>query len=338
MLHWFMTVYSPLPKNKTPMTEANHNAVEQDAMKAITMMSLAVILLSAMDLGLKQLVEHYSTMQVVFFRCAMSAPLLALWMLFRNRKAFRVKYPRDHLLRAAIGLVMLFGVGESFREMQLADAYAIFFAAPLLITLLSGPVLGEKAGPYRIAASVIGFIGVLIVLQPGMNSQLISYGAVMALVSVVAYAFMALLLRRMGHHDNTIAISFWFVALVGIGAGLISIFSWKPIQFEDWPWLLLLAVTGTFGQVLLTGAFKRAPVAVIAPLDYTHMIWAVIYGYIFWGHLPGISTWIGTVIIIGSGIYIIFREHLLKRRLAAVAGSSLTNQTLFSQSPKDPTD
>ena len=314
------------------MNETNVNAVEQDSIKAIAMMSAAVILLSAMDLGLKQLVEHYSTMQVVFFRCAMSAPLLALWMLFRNRKAFRVKYPRDHLLRAAIGLVMLFGVGESFREMQLADAYAIFFAAPLLITLLSGPMLGEKAGPYRIAASVIGFVGVLIVLQPGMNSQLISYGAMMALVSVVAYSFMALLLRRMGHHDNTIAISFWFVALIGFGAGLISILSWKPIQFEHWPWLVLLAVTGTFGQVLLTGAFKRASVAVIAPLDYTHMIWAVIYGYIFWGHLPGISTWIGTVIIIGSGIYIIFREHLLKRRQqAAVAGSSLTNQTLFTQ-------
>ena len=319
------------------MKETSQNAVEQDSMKAIAMMSMAVVMLSAMDLGLKQLVEHYSSMQVVFLRCVMSAPLLALWMLFRNRKAFRVKYPADHLLRAAIGLVMLFGVGECFREMQLADAYAIFFAAPLLITLLSGPILGEKAGPYRIAASVVGFVGVLVVLQPGMNSQLISYGALMALVAVVAYAFMALLLRRMGHHDNTVAISFWFVALIGVGAGLISIFSWKPVQFEHWPWLLLLAVTGTFGQVLLTGAFKRAAVAVIAPLDYTHMIWAVIYGYIFWGHLPGISTWIGTVIIIGSGLYIIFREHLLKQRnKAAVAGSSLTNQTLFSPTPEKP--
>lgn len=315
------------------MTKPNSNAVEQDTMKAIGMMSLAVVLLSAMDLGLKQLVEHYSSMQVVFFRCVMSAPLLALWMLFRNRGAFRVKYPKDHLLRAAIGLVMLFGVGECFRAMPLADAYAIFFAAPLLITLLSGPFLGEKAGPYRIAAAVVGFVGVLIVLQPGMNSQLISYGAMMALVSVVAYAFMVLLLRRMGHHDNTVAISFWFVTLVGAGAGLISLLSWKPLQLDHWPWLVLLAVTGTFGQVLLTGAFKRASVAVIAPLDYTHMIWAVIYGYIFWGHLPGVSTWIGTAVIIASGLYIIFREHLLKRKQqAAVAGSSLTNQTMFSQS------
>ena len=296
-------------------------------MKAIGMMSLAVAFLSAMDLALKQLVEHYPSMQVVFLRCITSAPLLASWMLLRNRKAFRVKYPADHLLRAAIGLVMLYGVSECFRELQLADAYAIFFAAPLLITLLSGPVLGEKAGPYRLAAAAVGFAGVLIVLQPGMNSQLISYGSVMALVAVVAYAFMALLLRRMGHHDSTVSLAFWFIALVGAGAGMFSIFNWQPIQWEHWPWLVLLGITGTFGQLMLTGAFKRASVAVIAPVDYSHMIWAVIYGYLFWGHLPGTGTWIGTAVIVGSGLYIIFREHRLKRlQQIAVADCSLTNQ------------
>jgi drug/metabolite transporter (DMT)-like permease len=289
-------------------------------MKAIGLMSLAVFMLSAMDLALKQLVEHYSSMQVIFLRGFLSAPLLALYMLGWDRKSFRVKYPKDHLLRAAIGLLMLFGIGESFRELQLADAYAIFFAAPLLITMLSGPILGEKAGPFRLAAAAVGFIGVLIVLQPGADSQLISYGSAMALVSVVAYSFMALLLRRMGHHDSTVAIAFWFIALVGIGGGLLSIATWKPLQWEHWPWFLLLSITGTLGQLMLTGAFQRASVAVIAPIDYTHMIWAVVYGYIFWGHLPGINTWIGTAVIVASGLYIIFREHRInKRRQIAVA-------------------
>jgi drug/metabolite transporter (DMT)-like permease len=295
------------------MENPSTNAVEQDSMKAIGMMSLAVFLLSAMDLALKQLVEHYPSMQVVFMRCITSAPLLACWIVARDRKGFRVKHPADHLLRAVIGLIMLYAVGECFRELQLADAYAIFFAAPLLITLLSGPILGEKAGPYRLAATLVGFAGVLIVLQPGMNSQLISYGAVMGLLAVVAYAFMVLLLRRMGHHDSTVAIAFWFIALVGVGAGLFSILKWKAIQWEHWPWLVLLGVSGTFGQLLLTGAFKRASVAVIAPLDYTHMIWAVIYGYLFWGHLPGLNTWAGTAVIVSSGLFIIFREHRIKR-------------------------
>ncbi len=323
------------------MNKSGSNALEQNTMKAIAMMSLAVCLLSAMDLGLKQLVQHYSSMQVVFLRCLSSAPLLALWMLARNRQAFRVKYPADHLLRALIGLFMLFGVGECFRELQLADAYAIFFAAPLLITLLSGPILGEKAGPYRIAAAAVGFVGVLIVLQPGMGSQLISYGSAMGLLAMVAYAFLALLLRRMGHHDSTVAIAFWFMALVGLGAGLFSIFDWQPFQWRHWPWIALLAVTGTFGQLMLTGAFKRASVAVVAPIDYTHMIWAVIYGYVFWGHLPGFNTWIGTTVIVSSGLYIIFREHRVKQRqlaAAAVSSFSPTYPTQENSGTQDSTD
>ena len=305
------------------MQNAPTNAVKQDTMKAIAMMSGAAFLLSTMDLALKQLVEHYSSMQVVFFRGITSAPFLAAWMMLRDRKSFRVKYPKDHLLRAALGLLMLFSIGESFRELQLADAYAIFFAAPLLITFLSGPILGEKAGPFRLAAAAVGFIGVLIVLQPGAGSQLISYGSVMALVCVVSYSFMALLLRHIGHNDSTVAIAFWFITLVGVGAGLLSILNWKPIQWEHWPWLILLGITGTFGQLLITGAFQRASVAVIAPIDYTHMIWAVVYGYIFWGHLPGTTTWFGTAIIVGSGMYIIFREHRINRRRQIAAAPDL---------------
>lgn len=300
------------------MENPSKNTVEQDTMKAIGMMALAVFFLSSMDLALKQMVEHYPSMQVVFLRCVLSAPFLGFWMIVRNRKGFRVKYPAYHLLRAMIGLIMLYAISECFRELQLADAYAIFFAAPLLITLLSGPVLGEKAGPFRLSAALVGFVGVLIVVQPGMHSQLISYGAIMGLVAVVAYSFMALLLRRLGPHDGTVAIAFWFVALVGLGAGLLSIVNWRPIQWQHWPWMVLLGVCGTFGQLFLTAAFKRASVAVIAPLDYTHMIWAVLYGFLFWGHLPGVSTWIGTAVIVSSGLYIIFREQRIKKRQLAL--------------------
>lgn len=306
------------------MENTSSNALEQDPLKAIGLMTLGVCLLSAMDLALKQLVEHYPSMQVVFIRGMSSAPLLAMWMLLRKDENFRVKHPFDHLLRAALGLIMLFAIGECFRELQLSDAYAIFFAAPLLITILSGPILGEKAGPFRLAAAAIGFVGVLIVLQPGMESELVSYGAIMALVVVFAYAFMALWLRRMGHHDSTVTIAFWFITLVGLGGGLLSIWNWRPFQWEHWPWVVLLGLTGTFGQLMLVGAFKRASAAVVAPLDYTHMIWAVIYGYIFWGHLPGMSTWIGTAIIVGSGLYITFREHRIKQRQLAVIADNST--------------
>ena len=276
-------------------------------------MLASVFFMSTMDVAFKFLVEDFNSFQVVFFRCVMSSPLFAAWILFRDRALFRTHYPAGHLLRGALGLLMLFCVGECFRELQLADAYTLFFAAPLLMTLLSGPVLGEAAGKVRVMAALIGFIGVVVVLKPSA-SELISYGAAMGLLGMVAYAISALLLRRLGDRDGTVTIAFWFVTICGIGAGIFSIPNWKPIESGHWPLLLLLGITGTFGQICLTAAFRRASVAIVAPFDYTHMLFAVIYGLAFWGYLPDVRTWLGAAIIVGAGLFIIYREHRIRGR------------------------
>jgi len=291
--------------------------VEQHPLRAIGLMLVAVFLFATMDVAFKLLVESYGSFQVVFFRCAMSLPFFVLWILITGRRQFKTAYPYGHLLRGVLGLGMLFTVGECFREMQLPDAYALFFATPLLITLLSGPVLGEPAGAVRILVSLLGFTGVLIVLNPGGGGW-IGYGAGMGLIGVVLYAVSSLLLRRLGHLDGTVTIAFWYVFLVGIGAGLLAIPGWKPVQPGHFPLLLVLGVTGTVGQVLLTAAFRRASAAVVAPFDYTHMIWAVLFSYLFWGYLPGIRTWVGTTVLVVSGLFIIYREHRLMRRAASL--------------------
>jgi drug/metabolite transporter (DMT)-like permease len=238
----------------------------------------------------------------------MSLPLFAGWILLTGKAQFRTAYPWGHLLRGGLGVLMLYAVGECFREMQLADAYTLFFAAPLLITLLSGPVLGEPAGAFRIFAAILGFGGVLIVLQPGGGGW-ISYGALMGLVGMAAYAFTSLLLRSLGGRDGTVTIAFWFVTIVGVVAGILAIPQWKPLSTEHWLPLLVLAVSGAGGQVLLTAAFRRASVAIVAPLDYTHMIWAVVYGLFIWGYLPGVQVWAGAGIIMLSGLFILYREN-----------------------------
>ena len=162
--------------------------VEQHSMQAIWLMLGSVFFMSTMDAVIKILVVDFHSLQVVFFRCAMSFPLFATWILIRDRSLFRTHYPGGHLLRGILGLFMLFSVGECFRELHLADAYTLFFAAPLLITLLSGPILGEAAGKVRIVTALAGFIGVLIALKPSANS-LISYGAAMGLLGMVAVSF-----------------------------------------------------------------------------------------------------------------------------------------------------
>ena len=285
--------------------------VKQHSVQAIALMLVSVFFMSTMDVVIKILVEHYSSFQVVFLRCAMSFPLFAGWILIRDRSGFKTAYPWGHLVRALLGVVMLFAVGECFREMQLADAYTLFFAAPLLITLLSGPMLGEPAGAFRIFAAVLGFGGVLIVLNPSGDGW-ITYGALMGLIGMVAYSFTTLLLRRLGSRDGTVTIAFWFITIVGLISGAFAIPEWKAISPAHWVPLLVLGVSGAGGQLLLTAAFRRASAAIVAPLDYTHMIWAVVYGFAIWGYLPGWRVWIGAAVIILSGIFILYRENRLR--------------------------
>lgn len=289
--------------------------VEQRPVQAIGLMLAAVFFLSSMDVAFKMLVEHYTSFQVVFFRSAASLPLFIGWILLTDRSRFRTAYPGGHLLRGALGILMLFTVGECFRELQLADAYTLFFAAPLVITLLSGPVLGEPAGPARIAAAVVGFGGVLVLLAPS-GGQWISYGALMGLLGMLAYAFSALLLRRLGDRDSTITIAFWFMLIVCLGSAALALPRWRPVSPGHALPIALLGLTGVFGQLLVTAAFRRASVAVVAPFDYTHMIWAVVYGLAFWGYLPGWRVWIGAAIIVLSGLFILLREHRASRRRA----------------------
>jgi drug/metabolite transporter (DMT)-like permease len=128
---------------------------------------------------------------------------------------------------------MLWSLGEAFRELPLADAYAIFFAAPLLMALLSGPILNEPAGPLRLSACGVGFLGVLVVLKPGASS-LLSYGSAMALVTVVCYTGTALMLRALGRNDHSLTIAFWFTALVGLASGLLLFGLWSLLSPGPW--------------------------------------------------------------------------------------------------------
>lgn len=293
--------------------------IPQHAGKAIALMLSGVAMFSAMDVAFKLLVADYPSMQVVFLRCAISALLFLGWIAFTGLHQARTAYPRGHVLRALVGLAMLYTVGECFREMHLADAYAIFFASPLVITLLSGPVLGEPAGLLRTLAALAGFGGVLLVLKP-TGEGWITYGGLMGLVSVLCYAASVLMLRRVGERDSSVTIAFWFTALIGLGAGAGSIPGWRPIEAGHWLIIAVLGIAGTAGQVFLTAAFRRASAAVLAPFDYAHMVWAVIYGYLIWGFLPTGRTWLGAGIVVASGLFVLYREQRAMRfRVVALA-------------------
>jgi len=276
----------------------------------ISLMLGAVLAFAFMDVAMKLLVAEYPAIQVTFLRCAGSMPLFALAIIASgDREQFVSANLGLQIVRATIGILMLTSVGICFRELPLADAYAIFFAAPLLIVLLSGPLLGEAAGKRLVIAALLGFAGVLIVLKPEGQSLALSLGASMGLVGMLCYSFTSILLRRLGRQDSALTIAFYYTLLAGAGSAVLVWPVWQPIQRSDWVALAVLISAGTVAQFLISMAYRRASPATLAPFEYTAMIWALLFGYSMWRDIPGIRMIAGSIVVVAAGLYIIHHER-----------------------------
>lgn len=271
-------------------------------------MLAAVGCFSLMDGAMKQLVSTYSPMQVSFIRGMSSLPFV-LVMAFALGKWSDLRPVRWslHIARGALTVFMLWTFVYSISILSLADAYSIFLCAPLLITAFSWPVLGEPVGVHRWSAIVVGLCGVLLILRP-TGEGVVTLGGIAALVATIAYAFNALIIRVLGRTDTATATVFWSLAIMTLLAGLFSIPTWRPLQWDHWPWLILIAITGTAGQALLTDAFRRATPSVVAPFEYTALLWGVGLDWILWSTLPNSRMYLGASIVTASGLYVIWRE------------------------------
>jgi drug/metabolite transporter (DMT)-like permease len=249
-----------------------------------------------------------SIWQIAFCRALFAfIPTLALLQMRRGWRDLRTRRLRDHLLRSAITITALacffYGVGA----MPLADAYALTFAAPLFMTALSMPLLRERVGRHRWAAVCVGFVGVLIMVRPG--GGVFDPAALVLLAGTLLYAVGIILVRGLSATEPTLTIVFYFNLFGSLIAGAALPISFAPP--EDWLTAGLMVAIGCVGglaQLLLTHAYARAPVAVIAPFDYTAMIWAVLIGLVVFGDVPQPTMLLGAALVIGSGIYILHRE------------------------------
>jgi drug/metabolite transporter (DMT)-like permease len=191
--------------------------------------------------------------------------------------------------------------------MPLSEAYTLFFVAPLMITALSVPLLQETVDRRRWIAILVGFGGVIVVLRPGFAG--LNLMAIAVLVGATCYSLNAISVRILGRTDSTAAMSFWFVAMVAVGAGLLALPDWQPLRTTDAAWLIGMGVTGALGQLLITEAFKCAPVSVVAPFEYSTLFWGVLLDLALWGALPGPIVFVGAAVIVASGLYLIHRER-----------------------------
>jgi len=278
-------------------------------MRGILAMLFAVALFSVMDAQLKLLAGHYGPMQVSFLRGATALPFVLLPILLRGRLArLKLVNVRLHLLRGALAVLMLGSFVYAVRESSLATTYSIFMCAPLLVAALSAPLLGERVARAQWTAIAAGLAGVLLMIAP-RGGQWVSLGALAAVVAAATYSLAVVSLRLLARTETPESMVFWFTALLSIGAGLFAIPGWLPLQFDHWPLFLGIGVTGALGQHFITDAFRNAPAAVVAPFEYTALLWGVALDLVVWRVLPGGVTLAGGAIVIGAGLYLMARER-----------------------------
>ena len=278
--------------------------------RSILAMLIAVGAFSLMDAALKTLAGTYPPMQVAALRGLAAMPLVCVYVVWRREvtQLWRIRW-RLHLLRGVISVVMLGLFSFALRELGLAEAYTIFFIAPLLITVLSIPVLRERVAPPHWVAIAVGMFGVWIALRPD-GEAFFSLGALAVLGAASCYAVSAIAGRVLSRTDASVTLVFWSTLAMSLGGGALAWPNWMAVEAAHWPLLAALALTGFVGQVAVTEAFRHGQASAVAPFEYTALAWGIGLDWILWQIVPDRYTLIGGAIIIGSGLYLLRKEKV----------------------------
>jgi drug/metabolite transporter (DMT)-like permease len=280
--------------------------IKQERLAGMVSMLMGVASFSLMDAALKLLSAHYPSAQVAALRGLAALPVVFIWVLYAGgaRQLLRVRWPL-HLIRGVLSVFMMITFAFALKELSLAKTYALFFVAPLLIAVFSIFMLAERVHRAQWLAIAIGFAGVLIVLRPDTGTAFGWAGTLAVLTTAVCYALSSVLVKIIGRTDSTPAMVFWMTCMLAIGATTLALPGWQPIHEEHYLLIFGIAITGAIGQWGITEAFKRAPAASVAPLEYSGLAWVVMLDLAVWSVVPSWRTLAGAAVIIGSGLYLL---------------------------------
>lgn len=296
---------------------------KQSAAQGIALYAGGIFLLCIMDAMIKWLSADYPIAQIVFFRASIGLiPTLVLLYRPPGIKALRTQRVGVHLLRGLVGCVGTFGFFWAFAMMPLADAYAIGFAAPMFITALSVPILGERVGLKRWLAVLVGFAGVLIMIRPGGEGSTFGGGGAIALLATAAYALSMVLVRLYSRTESNASLIFYATLVIVAVAGVQMPFIWVTPTWKDAGLLAVLGLLGGIGTIMMAQAYRVATPSIVVPFEYTGMIWGVGLGFMLWGDVPDLWIWVGSAIVVASGLYILHRETRTKSPPSPPAGAT----------------
>lgn len=280
--------------------------------RGIAMMLLAMFIFACQDAVSKHLAATYAVPQIMMVRylCFLAIALVLCQRTGGVRKALKARRPWLQVLRCVvmIGETALFVM--VMRLLPLADAHAVLAIAPIIVTILSIPLLGEKVGIRRFMAVLVGFAGMMIILRPGAAA--LEPGALLALLCAFMFGLYIILTRKVSADDSA-ETSFLYLAGIGvIGTVALGPVYWVPPDAVGWGFLVLLACMAAFAHLLLMKALEVAPASLLQPLNYTLLVWATLVGFVVFGDFPDSWTITGAAVIVASGLYTIYRERKRK--------------------------
>ena len=265
-------------------------------------------MLVSMDSIAKELVKTHSVVQVVWGRYFFQVAVLAVILFPRLRRLMVTPNLGLQLVRSLLLLVTTGLYFTGLKYVPIAEASAIMYSAPLLVTALAPFILKEKVGLRRWMSVLIGFVGALIIIRPGHSA--IGVGAFWMLGAAASYACYQLCTRALSHQDSALTTLFYSALLGAIIMSAIVPFHFQTPDMWGWFVMFLAGLFGTVGHYCMIQAFTNAEASAVAPYTYSNLIWATVIGFFFFGNLPDMWTYVGAAIIIASGLYIMHRENI----------------------------
>jgi drug/metabolite transporter (DMT)-like permease len=282
---------------------------DRSPLTGVVLMIAAMAILPSLDVVAKILGQQgVPIMQIVWARMVFGAVLTLPFAAARvGPRGLIPDRPLVHGLRAGLLIAATFFFFLALTYLPIADALAIFFVQPLIVTALSPIVLGEQVGRRRWTAVCVGFLGTLIIIRPGF--QEINAGVILALAAGTSLALYMLMTRRIAGQAAAVVTTFHTSAIGGLITTVFVLFLWEPPTLAQWGLYLLIGIIATAGHFLIVRAYDHAEASLLAPLAYTEMIMAVIAGWYFFDDFPDVWTFVGVSILIASAIYISIRER-----------------------------
>lgn len=287
----------------------------------ISLKIISTLAFTLMSAGIKIVAARSPVGQMIFCRSFFALIPLFIWLVWQGDfpLALRTRNLAGHLKRGLIGSIGMFAGFTALTLLPLPDAIAINYAGPLLVVMLAAWLLKEQVRFYRWTAVVVGFVGVVIMLSPHFETRDIALGlgsgpalgALAAIVGAFCSAFATIAVRMLTKTETTGAIVFYFMVLTSLLGLATSVFGWPMPTLSDAALLVMIGILGGLGQIFLTASYRAADASLVAPFEYTSMIWALAIGWFLFGEMPVKAVLVGSAIVVSAGLFVIWRENQL---------------------------